>query len=371
MVEQKRIEVPDLSPEYETRIIIIAQGIEGHDEDIAKNRDFIKKHPDWYPSKQWSSYVPVFDFLSEQLDGFEIIEDSSKIGDVLSKNKVNGFNSIRKAGIYTNDKQKVKYIIVTVVSKKDFKKALETQRLHVIYSGHSRYGRGACFDTYKGVHKKEGEQWGTGTGDDNGLFRLGYQYVPITVGDVEKHKYFFYPVPVEEDVPPRERKHPFSRHRHARRSLGRIKLPLEVQHFVHASMGSSSNQYYGFRKGKEEYIIVNNGWDGTVNKPYDLGATDLKCMVFCHFGCSSAIHYWHIVRRKEYKGWERPKPPTEKYAYFTKVPSDKRLTNWWLYYILSYDKKNNNESWWNSLEWAKKKANKKMHRIGEAYKIIY
>jgi len=371
MVERKRIDVPDLVLEYETRIILLAQGIEGHDEDIAEKRDIIDKNPELYPAKRWSSYAPHLEFLSEQFDDFEIVEDVSKINEILSKHKVNGFNSIRKAGIYKSEKQKVKFVIVSVVSKRDYKKALETEGIHVIYAGHSRYGRGACFDTYKGLHKKEGEQWGTGTGDDNGLYRLGYQYVPISAGDVEKHKYFFYPIPVEEDAPPREGKHPFSRHPHARGPLGKIRLPLEIQHLVHPSIESSSDTYYGFKKGPEDHILVKAGWDGTVNKPNDLGATDLKCLVFCHFGCSSAVHYWDIVRRKEYKGWERPKPPTEKYAYFTKVPTDKRVTNWWLYYILSYDKKNNGEPWWDSLQWAKKKANQKLHRIGEAYNIIY
>jgi hypothetical protein len=95
----------------------------------------------------------------------------------------------------------------------------------------------------------------------------------------------------------------------------------------------------------------------------------MKCKVFCHFGCSSRLHFWQIVRKKEYKGWQRPKPPTDKFAYFTTAPSDQRITPLWLYNLLAYDKQNNFKPWWKSLENAKKKTNNKLKSLGTKYRL--
>ena len=402
--EERRIDVPDLKRKaYETRIIVVAQGIEAHDEDTCRNMELIKeayskkrktkkeeerrkkilKTIEKYYEPYW---MPALDYLHKKFgSSFEIEENASKIKEILSENKVDVFESVRKVGRFTSEKQKVKFVIVTVVSKKDFKKALETDKpeLHVIYDGHSRYGRGACFDTYTGIgvevkQHQEGNQWERGNGDDNGLFRLAYPYVAVPLEDVKHHKYFFTPVSIEEGVPPKERKHPFSRHPKVRRkSFKKVSIPLELQHLIWPTYESKSKQYHGYtkleKKGKKQkkkvYVLFHAGWAKTLNSPYDLGESNLECRVFCHFGCSSRLHYWHIVRRKEYKGWERPKPPTDKYAYFTTAPSDARISPLWLYYLLAYDKKNNYKHWWQSLEWAKKRANKKLRRIKAGYQI--
>jgi hypothetical protein len=120
---------------------------------------------------------------------------------------------------------------------------------------------------------------------------------------------------------------------------------------------------------KEDSILMHAGWTKTSSDPYELGATDLKCKVFCHFGCSSRLHYWEIVRKEKYKGWKRPNPPTDKYAYFTTAPSDARISPLWLYYLLTYDKKNNFRPWWDSLEEAKRKTNIKLRSIEAGYEV--
>jgi hypothetical protein len=369
---------------------VLALGIESHKEDTERNARIVKKYPKRYPFSRWKYLVPAFQFLREKFkDKFEITEDQTTIRKMLREHNLDALQDVRRIGTYTNDQQKVKYVIVVTVSKKDFKQALETKGppyLIVLYDGHSRYGRGACFHTYTGeatLHQK-GDHWegtvgiGTSTGDKSGLFRLGYPYVLVPLEDIEHHKYHFIPVPVEDGTPARKYRHPFSRHPEARKSLKKITLPIEVESYVWPSIHeSSTHRYFGRIKREKEgrhwknkvYVLLREGWQKTINDPYDLGATEIKCRTFCHFGCSSSKHFWDIVRKKDYKGWERPKPPTDKYAYFTKKPSTARITTLWLYYLLAYNKENNFKPWWKSLEYAKKMTNKKMRRIRSSCRI--
>ncbi len=312
---------------YETRRIILAQGIEAHDEDVLT---YSKDTPFNYLKKKFGSE-------------FTISGDQ---------------------GEYTSDIQRVHFIITLVKSKTDFKNALETGGIHVIYAGHSRYGRGACFDTYSGTATNHGDQWEQGSSSANGLFRLGYPYVPVEIEDIEHHRYGFVPVPVENVSPPNESRHP-----HARRPLARKTLPSTLRSLVISGFESATHQYWGLTRGGKVNLLLQAGWTGTRSDPYDLGATNLKCKVFCHFGCSSRLHFWDIVRRLDYKGWQRTTPPTDKFAYFTTAPSDYRITPFWLYYLLKYPYRNNFESWWNSLEHAKQKIKIKLNSQRAGYKV--
>jgi uncharacterized protein YkvS len=375
----------------ETRVIVLALGIESHQEDLERNARYVKQHPKLYSLSRWKYLVPAFQFLREKFEEkFEIEDKPVKIRKILNEHNLDALQSVRRVGTYTSDKQKVKYVIVTTVSKKDFKQALETAgppHLIVIYSGHSRYGRGACFHTYTGeavLHQK-GDHWegtvgiGTFTGDNSGLFRLGYPYILVPLEDIEHHHYHFIPVPVESGAPPRKYRHPFSRHPEVRKSLKKITLPFEFWSLVWPpTHESSTHRYFGRIKRELEdgqwknkvYIILREGWQKTINDPYDLGATNIKCRAFCHLGCSSSTHFWDIVRKKEYKGWERPKPPEDKYAYFTRNPADARVSALWLYYLLSYNKENNFKPWWKSLEYAKKMTNKKLRSIRSSCRVF-
>ncbi len=371
MVEQKEYRVSDIKEEYEIRKIVIAEGLEFHENEIREEAERIKekysgKPEEKYVQKYYLQYLkPPLDYLREKIgDNFKIEENPGQSDDLIS------FESLRKVGRYCSKEQKVKFVIMTVVSKKDFKKALETEGTHVIYDGHSRYGRGACFAIYEGKVPEKYEQWERGITDDEGLFRCGYQYVLIPLEDIEKHSYTFSPVPVENGPLPSEKNHPFSRHPYARRKLSEISLPEDLSRriFPKSSL-SPSNRYYGLKREGKWHIILNAGWKDTINSPFDLGATELKCRVFCLFGCSSRLHFWNIVRRKEYKGWGRPKPPSDRYAYFTTAPSDSRLAPLWLYYLLTYDEKNNFKSWLDSLEYAKRETNKKLRSINAGYEV--
>lgn len=318
---------------YETREIIIAQGVQAHESDFE------------YYKSQGYDVETVLGFLSRTI-GSEFNTNSSLSAE------------------YTNTDQKVHFNIRIVQTKTEFKEALETENLHVVYCGHSRYGRGTCFDEYSGHFDSTGDQWEQGTSNENGLFRLGYPYVGIPLEDVEHHEYHFAPVSAENTQPPVRERHP-----HARRHLSRIHLPEEFRDYVVSGFESSDDRYWGFRRHGKIHLVLNAGWENTRSDPYDLGAVTLNCKVFCHFGCSSSLHYWRIIRTTPYKSWERPAPPTDKFAYFTRNPSNKWGTFYWLYYVLKYPHRNNFESWWNSLQWAKQHTNHKLRVEREHFRI--
>jgi hypothetical protein len=111
------------------------------------------------------------------------------------------------------------------------------------------------------------------------------------------------------------------------------------------------------------------GWEDTLSSPFDLGATEMKCKVFCHFGCSSRLHYWKIVRKSPYKNWARDVPPTDKFAYFTTAPATYVCSCYWLFYLLNYTEVNNYRSWWNSLEYAKRNANRLLRSERKGWRL--
>jgi len=312
----------------ETRKIYLAQGIGVHESDmLSKGQD------------------TAFQYLSNKIgDDFKVRSDS--------------------LAEYTNYKQRVHYIIRIIQSKDKFKNTLMTKGVHVVYLGHARFGRGACFDVYSKKENTKGDQWEQGMNNKNGLLRLGYPYIDIPFRDPEHHKYHFAPVPAENDVPPRSQCHP-----NIRRQLSPKTLPESLRELVYQNYRSEDNRYWGFTKSGKIHILIHAGWENTLSNPYDLGATNLKCKVFCHFGCNSRIHFWRIVRKSKYKGWVRSNPPIDKFAYFTTAPSTQLASFFWLYYVLKYPYKNNFESWWKSLEWAKGKTNIELRSEGFKYKI--
>ena len=312
---------------FEERDIVIAAGIEAHDEDVPAS-------------------FRIFTYLSDRLKDFKI-------------------NSATEAE-FSNEAQKVHYRLTIVQKRPEFQKALENPDLHVIYDGHSRYGRGACFDQYAGKAPSEGEQWENGTGNDNGIFRLGYPFVPVDVEDFEHHKYTFRPLPGDADPPDRADRHP-----DARRGLSRIAMPAEHRDRVAAAARSADDRYWGYLSGGKPHFLLEAGWEnGTQSFPFELRNTDLKCKTFCHFGCSSRLHYREIIRGDDFKAFKRDDPPTQRFAYFTTAPSNAACTPIWLHALLSYKEKNNFKSWFASLEAAKKKANNELRKLGQRYEIF-
>lgn len=273
---------------------------------------------------------------------------------------------------YANDAQGVDYHIRRVWTKSEFKDAMETSDLCVVYMGHARYGRGACFA--RNGDAGQGDSWEMGTPDpddpDNpysddvdGLYRMGYPYVPVELDDVEHHRYHFAPMPAEGDPPPRDECHP-----DARRPLSAITLPEDYRDLVLPDYQSENHRYWGYGGGKVN-LIFHAGWSDTASTPMDLGATNIACRCFCHFGCSSRLHFRQILRGDDYKAWQRADDNSDRFAYFTTATSNSRGTILWLHGWLTYDQPNANQSWWESLKYAVNKANANLARERLTYRI--
>lgn len=319
----------------ETREIFLAQGTDRHEEDLHY----------WKTEKNYG-YGRTLDYLKSEIGG-----------DFKIKSK--------EHAEYLNKAQHVKFILRIGYGKDDFKKALETPGVHVVYNGHSRYGRGACFDIYEKKSSQAGNQWGSGNDNKDGIFRLGYPALAIPLSDIKHHSYQFSPYPEGRTLPPIAHRHPEARGR-----ISLITLDDEtLQALVKLSDRSPNNKYYGFAKRGEKKLLLSAGWDGTPNSPFDLGATTLNCKVFCHFGCSSRLHFWKIVRTSSFKNWNKPRPPTDRFAYFTTDVSNEKDSLYWLLYLMKYPNKNNFDSWYDSLEWAKRRTNARLRRERERFRL--
>jgi hypothetical protein len=310
---------------YEQRNIIIAEGIQGHGH--------------------------VVKYLKDNLGSSFVTANSDMEGT---------FDSVD---------QEVRYKLKVVRKKNELRDALQTEGAIVVYIGHARYGRGTAFDPSNSM---TGECWENGSGDNNGNFRLGYKYVPVEEKDIQKHGYSFAPLAVENGLPAKERSRPYSFHPDARnKTIKPYEMPSAYRSKVLAPYKSATDKYYGFKHRGDLNFLLHAGWNKSQSTPFDLGAVELKCRTFCHFGCSTKTHFWEIVRRTEYKGWERPNPPTGRFAYFTTASSYPAAAQYWVYYLLSYPKSvaRVSDHWWQSHEWAKRKTNTKLRVDGYGFQI--
>ncbi len=367
---------------YEERDVIVAQGIEFHDSDKRARAVKIKRWADTLENdptpeqveqvsqeleKQFGRGLAPFQRTPAVLKGIarglrKSIE--TPLQEYLEQH-VDGYTRLSDdEGEYVCDAQLVYFKVKAVRTKSEFKAALETEGIQVIYEGHSRYGRGACFDQYSGEFTPQGEQWEDGTTNDNGLFRLGYPVLPVELKDIEHHGYQFRPVAAADGLPEMAYRHP-----DIRRQVGKITLPDDLTGQVAPYYESDNNQYYGLKLGGLDNIVVYADWVSTVNDPFDLGALDFKCRVFCHFGCSSRLHYWEVIRRDAYKGWKRDDPPTDRFAYFTTNFSVGDTAAMWLTNWMKFPKENANESWWKSLQEAKRRTNIQLNANRLGYEI--
>jgi hypothetical protein len=95
-----------------------------------------------------------------------------------------------------------------------------------------------------------------------------------------------------------------------------------------------SKSYWGFRKSGKLHVLIDAGWDTQTSNENYLGKVSMKCRAFCHFGCSSLLHFQPILRKR--KKWA-----TEP-AYFTSAVAYE-CAHFWLYHLFQYDKQNCNQ----------------------------
>ena len=376
---------------YERREIVLAQGVEGHESDLQAYEDWRTgmianieaDATSWrqdqqcmkiYEARRWSRSGRTDEQLGQILLGM-LRRTVYRTAMQLLEAELPGNLQIsgdRMEARYVNNHQRVIYELRIIQRRQEYKTALETPGLIVIYSGHSRYGRGAVFAQYDGRAPVHGNHWGSGAIDnpDEGIFRMGYPFVAIPFEDIEHHQYDFSPAPVEGDrLPSRRWRHPWSYHPECSGSRRRILLPEALRGRVMISKRSPSNRYWGVRRQGKDHLFLHAGWNETIAAPLDIGATQLRCRTFCHLGCSSRLHYWNIVRKSQYKGFERSRPPSQGLAYFTTAPSTKKSL-YWLVYLMSYDQPNLTEAhFYETHEYAKQTANRRLRTERAGFQI--
>jgi hypothetical protein len=261
--------------------------------------------------------------------------------------------------------QGVRYTIRVITRKDEFKAALETPGVHVVYGGHARYGRGPCFGNNDPVGT--GEDWGGGSDPDvNGIFPMGYPYLAVPIGEIASHQYTAYPVVAGRRHLPRRDRDKYIR----RRGLRRIpvsRLPENAR--AHLAGVDDTDRVWGYvarsHGAHSVHIVLHAGWEHT-GEPMDLGATNMQCRVFCHMGCSTFDHNYRVMRFL--KSWRRQ--GNDRFAYWTTKPS----TSWnripWLYHLLTYRRYNAFRSWHPHLRHAVRQTNREPRLRSERYAII-
>ena len=95
------------------------------------------------------------------------------------------------------------------------------------------------------------------------------------------------------------------------------------------------------------HIILHADWQETVsgiwcslpaNPParMDLGATRLNCRGFCHFGCSTFVHNYPVMRGRRMKNWRRSRDGHNRLCFWTTKPAPMDIAPYWLYHMLTY-----------------------------------
>lgn len=262
---------------------------------------------------------------------------------------------------YRNDTQEVEYRIRQFSGKNDLRTALMTPGAQVIYAGHSRYGRGTCF----GHDLNPGDIWEDGASgnlDATGIFRLGYPYIPVEQHDMETHQYHASPLKAEDPLPPLAQRHPAP----GAGSYQRLTLREDLRGYVKTAYASPSHRYWAIMHGGQPHWLMVAGYSATQSFPYDLSGAPMLCRVFCHFGCSSMLHFHPVVRRL--MGWR--KSGNERFAYWTSNEAYPTLTAvCWLYRLFTYNRLSRGLNWEPSLEYARIQGNadlrQELRAIGE------
>lgn len=331
---------------YEERTIVVAQGMQFQDRQLYEGRD-----------------RRIKDFLTSRIPDLNFADDRN--------------------ATYVSHMQGVRFTLRIIVRKNEFKQALETPNLHVVYAGHARYGRGPCFGdngASDAVWQQKdranevvtGEDWENGI-DPNvgGIFRMGYPLIPIPVSEILEHGYTANLLRAAEPLN-REDCHPAIQNtlnQWRRFTLDALDSSGELRRHV-AGQPSATEEFWG-RRGSLDgergpHVIIRAGWTETVSDPMDLGATNVQCRVFCHFGCSTYRHNYRILR--VFKNWQQAED--DRFAYWTSAPSAPWPWGYWVYRVLTYPTYNAFQAWKPSLDYALRQTNRDLRNLNAPYQIV-
>ena len=328
----------------EVRTIILAQGIQAHNATMQPHAQIpgALTTPKAQRTDDWPLQLKNYDALPIQ-------------------------QTLPNAFFYLSQQQMVLYVLVVTTTKDDFKRALETPGVHVIYGGHARYGRGPCF----GATPTPGQDWENGTNPTtSGLFRMGFPFIAVPVSDVLSRDYTADLVPTTTLLLP-ENCEPSLR---AKLTSLRPALLAEIKPSIARNVVNNDATirwwtYVGQDDGPDEtFVVLHAGWRQTASAPMDLDATQLNCRVFCHFGCFTKDHNHPILRGPTRKGWTRK--GDDRFAYFTTGLSGGYEVAYWLYHLFTYPEYNAYSPWEPSLIYAVQKTNAALKSDGIAYQVV-
>jgi len=272
-------------------------------------------------------------------------------------------------GVHTlvNAEQGVHYTLMVRQKKSELEEYMRLENTYLVYAGHARFGRGACFGTGVGPS----EEWEDGDPSDTantGLFRMGFPYIPIPRLEIIEHGYTANAVTADTPIA-REDCHPdlvANLRKLKPRTAAQIDPEL-VGRFKDPDPDRTYWTYNDYDLGKPEiFVLLHAGWQATSTHPHELNEVDLKCRVFCDFGCSTQKHHSPVLRG--FKGWQRE--GDERYAFFTTHVANNIGNVYWLYHTFTYDQWSAFEPWEAGLKYTLQRTNRDLGRDGWPYRYI-
>jgi hypothetical protein len=339
---------------YEIREIVAAHGIQFHNADT-ENQITLRAQSD--PSalqERDQETVPKslqndFPESTKDFEAITIIDDAH--------------------AVFISHAQRVEYRLRVVETKAAFKKALETPGIHVVYSGHSRFGRGPCFgpdltmslDPTTGdlIRDLSGENWETGEDPNKfGLFRMGVPFVGVPFGEMDEHKYKMRPVPTSVPVKAADIDK-LTDHNSLKPVI------LRGTRFESFITDPVEDAYWGCNTDHGNGVLMFADFQNSSSQPLDLGATDLQCRCLTVMSCDSFAHFHEVLRKR--KGFART--DVDGFAYFVDSLYFKPMDRLYFASIFEYNVRNDNKSWFPCLEFALNRTNKKLLKMGPQFKV--
>jgi len=340
---------------YEIREIVAAQGIQFHNADTEKEITLLAQKDPRVLQARDQETIPIslqndFPASTKEFEAITILDD--------------------KHAVFISHAQRVEYRLRVVDTKDEFKKALETPGIHVVYCGHSRFGRGPCFgpditmslDPVKGelIRDFTGENWEAGVDPSKfGLYRMGVPFVGVPFKEMDEHQYQMRPVPTTQPVSPADI-NKLTDHN----SLKPVKLAgTRFESFLADPVADT---YWGCRVVEHgDGVLMFADFINSKSQPLDLGATNLQCRCLTILSCDSFSHFHEVVRKR--KGFTRT--DSEGFAYFMDSLYIKPVDRLYLGSIFEYNVRNDNKSWFPCLEFAVSQTNKKLVKVGPVFKL--
>ena len=338
---------------YEIREIVAAQGIQFHNADTERQITLLAQNDPTVLRERDQETVPTslqndFPAATKDFEAITILDD--------------------KHAVFISHAQRVEYRLSVVETKDEFKKALETPGIQVVYCGHSRFGRGPCFgpdivmsldQSGNLVRDFAGENWETGNDPGKfGIFRMGVPFVGVPFEEMDEHKYKMRPVPTTQAVSPADI-NKLTDHN----SLKPVQLVgTRFESFIADPV---ADPYWGCKTDHGDGVLMFADFINSKSQPLDLGATNLQCRCLTVLSCDSFAHFHEVVRKR--KGFTRT--DSEGFAYFMDSLYIKPVDRLYFASLFEYNVRNDNKSWFPWLEFGVSQTNKKLVKMAPQFKL--